>query len=105
MAGTNFLSILIAFPKDSINDETVELLDPYLSMEDYNFDNAKKVCGNVAGLCSWTKAMVAFFSINKEVLPLKVSMQNTDVNLHYYQLIASKQRASIVIYTTLLKLK
>lgn len=72
MSGTNFLQTLINFPKDSINDETVELLDPYLSQEDYTLDVAKRVCGNVAGLLSWTRSMAVFFEINKEVLPLKV---------------------------------
>ena len=33
MAGTSFLSQLLNFPKDTINDEMVELLEPYLTME------------------------------------------------------------------------
>uniref|UniRef100_A0A673AMF1 Dynein heavy chain coiled coil stalk domain-containing protein n=1 Tax=Sphaeramia orbicularis TaxID=375764 RepID=A0A673AMF1_9TELE len=49
--------------QDSITEEVVELLAPYL-----------RICGNVAGLCSWTEAMVDFFAINKEVLPLKANL-------------------------------
>ena len=43
MSSSTFLQGLMNFPKDSINEETVELLNPLLSMEDYNLETAKKV--------------------------------------------------------------
>ena len=81
MSSSSFLSQLLNFPKDTINDEMVELLEPYLTMEDYNMASAKRVCGDVAGLLCWTKAMSFFFGVNKEVMPLKINLAFQEARL------------------------
>jgi dynein heavy chain len=82
----DFLRTVLEFKKDNITEESIELMEPYLRMEDYNFKSAQQVCGNVAGLLSWTVAMTNFYSINKDVLPLKVG-------LHFYKyLIVEKKK-------------
>ena len=94
MASSSFLSQLLHFPKDTINDETVELLEPYFVMEDYSMDVAKRVCSDVAGLLGWTKAMSAFYSVNKEVLPLKIQLAFQEARLNKADKVLQKiQRA------------
>ncbi|GIY16074.1 dynein heavy chain 8, axonemal [Caerostris darwini] len=74
MSSGQFLNSLFSFPKDNINGEMVELMEPYITMPDYSLESALKTCGQVAGLLSWTLAMASFFAVNKEVLPLKANL-------------------------------
>ena len=39
--------MVVNFNKDSVNPETLELLDPYFSKPDYNIAVAKKVSQNM----------------------------------------------------------
>jgi len=70
MSDTRFLFNLQNFPKNQINGEIIDLLQPYFNYPEYTFEKAKIACGNVAGLLSWTLAMSDFYNVNKEVLPL-----------------------------------
>ncbi|CAL4115055.1 unnamed protein product, partial [Meganyctiphanes norvegica] len=81
MGSASFLHHLQNFPKDSINDEIVEFMEPYFNHEDYNMGTAQRVCGDVAGLMSWTKSMIKFYAVNKEVLPLKVCVKKQEARL------------------------
>jgi dynein heavy chain len=74
MSQSDFLASLLSFGKDEINAETVELLDPYLEMPDFNLEGAKKVSADVAGMASWVRAMSFYYSINKKVIPLKANL-------------------------------
>ena len=49
MSQAGFLQALQDFPKDTINEEMVELIEPYFKAEDYSMENAKRVnrCVNV----------------------------------------------------------
>ncbi|KAJ8736206.1 hypothetical protein PYW08_006862 [Mythimna loreyi] len=74
MADVRLLNNLKNYPKDEINAEMVDLLQPYFNFSQYTYEAAKLACGNVAGLISWTIAMAQFYAVNKDVLPLKANL-------------------------------
>ena len=75
MMSDQFLYSLLYFKKNQINDETIELLQPYFEMEDWTYDSVVKSSGNVLGLYSWIVAMASYHEIYKVVQP-KVELVN-----------------------------
>jgi len=57
------------FRKESLNEETLELLAPYLEMEDFDASFARRTCGNMAGLCTWVQGLATWFIVSKSVKP------------------------------------
>jgi hypothetical protein len=73
-----FLRMLTDLPLSSINDETVELLRPYLEMPDFEEKSARFATRELAGLCTWVRGMVTYYELIKTVLPKRQA-------LHYQQ--------------------
>jgi dynein heavy chain, axonemal len=78
LSNSNFLKELLEFSaneKDNINEETIELLEPYLLLqtpdgrEIYNGAVAKKSSSALEGLCTWTAAMSDYHKASKIVKP------------------------------------
>jgi dynein heavy chain len=69
---SDFLKNLLYFnahTRDDINDETCELLMPYLALENFNPGVAKKASGAAEGLCKWVGAMRMYHEAAKIVKP------------------------------------
>merc|ERR1719473_523196 len=72
MSQMSFLPDLFDFninQRDNINDETCELLMPYLNLENFNPAVAKKASSAAEGLCKWVGAMRMYHEAAKIVKP------------------------------------
>ena len=72
LADSSFLKNIFYFSKyekDMINDETIEFMQPYLDIEEYNTQVAKNASKAAEGLCAWTKAMCSYQAASKIVKP------------------------------------
>ncbi len=81
LSDNSFLQNLKAFPRDRINDEQIELLQPYFRVSDYTLEGAEKAAGAIAGLLTWTRSMADFFYVNKRVMPLKGNLAMQEARL------------------------
>jgi dynein heavy chain len=69
MADTAFLKKIQEFEKDKMNEETIELLMPYMDLEDFNPRVAKAASAAAEGLCTWVRAMTFYHGASKIVKP------------------------------------
>ena len=71
----NFLTKLKNFEKDSINDETMELLLPYKNQEWFTYEKAASASKAAAGLLVWVLAIYEYHEKSKIVKPKKAYLQ------------------------------
>jgi dynein heavy chain len=65
---------LVEFEKDQINDETIELLDPYIRQQGdwFNEESGKRASVAAAGILRWALAINEYNEKSKIVKPKKI---------------------------------
>lgn len=69
------------FEKDFINDETVELMAPYLELEGFTPMVARNASKAAEGLCTWCRAMADYHEASKIVKPKLEALRLAEVRL------------------------
>jgi len=76
----NTLALMIEFDKNTINDETLELLEPYFKLKTadnrllFTPENAKKASAALAGMVTWIQGLVKYAELAKIVNPVVRSL-------------------------------
>jgi len=97
MGESSFIDSLIHFPKESINAEQIELLQPYLDMPDFNFEAGKKASGNVAGLCSWVRSMSVYYVVARDIAPKIAALQVAESKMKFANAKLEKAREELQV--------
>eukprot|EP00937_MAST-01D_sp_MAST-1D-sp2_P000239 g239.t1 len=98
LARSDFLQVLFAFSandKDKINDETIEFMQPYISLKDFIPQVAKNASKAAEGLCSWVLAMVEYTAVAKVVRPKLEALAQAEGRLEAAQLKLDKANESM----------
>ena len=98
LADSSFLKNIFYFSKyekDMINDETIEFMQPYLDIEEYNTLVAKNASKAAEGLCAWTKAMCSYQAASKIVKPKLEALKLAEAKLAEAQKELDKAEAKL----------
>ena len=76
-----FLELVQNYPKDNINDETIELLQPYLDHPNFSADAVKKASLMAAGLCTWVMSMNDYYRFARKVNPQRKKLYDKEKEL------------------------
>jgi len=75
MSDINFLKLLKDYDADALEQETIDMLEPFIKDPGYDRDKLQKASSTLANLGSWVLAMVNFYQVNKIVKPKKIELE------------------------------
>jgi len=97
MSQNGFVASLTSFAaneKNKINEETMELLTPYLEVEDFNAEKAKFAAGAAEGLCKFVRAMYDYHIADLIAAPLRAQFAVQEQQLADAEKMLAGARAS-----------
>ena len=79
----DLLKLLKTYDKDTINDETIELLEPYLvqGTEWFNEVNSKRVSNAIAAITKWCYAVYEYHEKSQIVKPKRIKLAQEEGKL------------------------
>jgi dynein heavy chain len=81
MNNIKFMSQLTGFNKETLNDETCELLEPYQQQPDFNEKEMGSKSSAAAKLCKWVNCMTNYYNIAKNVAPKQERVRISEISL------------------------
>ena len=87
LGASDFLSNLISFDKDKLDDALLKKISKYTNMADFQPDIVGKVSNAAKGLCLWVCAMETYGHVSKEVAPKRAKLKGAQ------DLLRKKQKA------------
>lgn len=111
MQDGTLMDALISFSEDHLNEETMELLQPYLENPLFSFEGARKTSAMAASLLTWLKALDDYYGVAGALNPRKrkLGVKESDLASQKRSLVISgKRRAfgrarAFVFYTLQLR--
>lgn len=90
----DFLKNLKTYDKDSINNETIELLEPILVEGEkwFNENTTGKVSKAIASICKWLYSVYEYHEKSQIVRPKKIALAQAEGNLEIAMAELAKSR-------------
>ncbi|TRY82989.1 hypothetical protein DNTS_022847 [Danionella cerebrum] len=87
----SFLEALITFKKESIHENCLKAIQPYLSDPEFKPELVASKSNAAAGLCSWVINIVKFYEVYCEVEPKRQALSKANA-----ELAAAQQKLSVI---------
>lgn len=106
MKDPHFLRKLQRFDKESITQDTVDKLRPYIENSKFEPENVRKASVAAEGLCKWVRAMVNYYYINKDVKPKQESLRAATETMEIkHRLLQEKEKELKDVEELIMRLK